>query len=960
MEDDLMSDIYVFSSDEESNDYSTMGLVGALTPTSCVFEETANGESLLTLEHPKDEFGRFQALVRGNIIVAPVPVRTTPEIQNGSCVTTVWTYKVKSLDQLTSKKQRTLYKKSSGSGKMKYLNAGDIVTVVYKPNDEQEVDRWKVKTNYGTGWMYTDGLELVTEHIISDKSSAIEEIQSPWKVTPQYFRIYEVQKSIDTVTVSARHISYDLLYDTCHWWQVYTANSIKLQEAIDGVIQYGYSEKSRNFTAHTNVDNEVAGMVYRGKTMIDCFLNEEDGICAKYDVSLVRDNYDLYFLHEPGVNRGVKLIYGKNLTGVDFTYSDDEVATRIVPIGETKDGYELGLGDTVETQYVDSPLIDKYPVIHVYWYEVDNCKVGDKDESGSTITQAIARARMRAAAQKLIDDGCDQPTIEMSVEFVNLGDTEEYKDFKDLENAFLFDYVIVQHPDMDIDVTAQITKISWDCLLDKMDSIEIGQPGKTLANSGITTWQIPSGFSGTKIASGTIDSVSLKSDAINARHMQADSINTDALQAACVTAVKLAASSVTADKLDANTVDVKVANIVKANLTTANIQNASINWAEIDTLNSAIASIAKAHITDADIEWASIENLTTAVANITKATLNDADIKWADIQNLTATIADVAALTVKTGEFELADIQHLLSSALILKQGIADSMLITNLAVTSANLLNATIDKLVLKGSDEKYYHVFVGDSGDISTKEVTVTEAEIEAGQTSDGRQITVTNANITELNAQNVKAKQAVFDDIFTEALTAGKITANEAFIASATIPILYTTALTAIGDEIDISANSSINFLTKEVDSVSTTAVDAAEKAANALQEIDETKERTTTLEAQTSTLQNQVSIAQSGLNILQTESIPDLEGRVKTIESGVHIEGSTIGIYASDSPYKNTITNDGWIISEDGQPIITCAETKLSAPRVQVTDAFIIGDLAWKPGSDKHLRLLKYGR
>ena len=955
-----MSDIYVFSSDEESNDYSTMGLVGALTPTSCVFEETANGESLLTLEHPKDEFGRFQALVRGNIIVAPVPVRTTPEIQNGSCVTTVWTYKVKPLDQLTSKKQRTLYKKSSGSGKMKYLNAGDIVTVVYKPNDEQEADRWKVKTNYGTGWMYTDGLELVTEHIISDKSSAIEEIQSPWKVTPQYFRIYEVQKSIDTVTVSARHISYDLLYDTCHWWQVYTANSIKLQEAIDGVIKYGYSEKSRNFTAHTNVDNEVAGMVYRGKTMIDCFLNEEDGICAKYDVSLVRDNYDLYFLHEPGVNRGVKLVYGKNLTGVDFTYSDDEVATRIVPIGETKDGYELGLGDTVETQYVDSPLIDKYPVIHVYWYEVDNCKVGDKDESGSTITQAIARARMRAAAQKLIDDGCDQPTIEMSVEFVNLGDTEEYKDFKDLENAFLFDYVIVQHPDMDIDVTAQITKISWDCLLDKMDSIEIGQPGKTLANSGITTWQIPSGFSGTKIASGTIDSVSLKSDAINARHMQADSVNTDALQAACVTAVKLAASSVTADKLDANTVDVKVANIVKANLTTANIQNASINWAEIDTLNSAIASIAKAHITDADIEWASIENLTTAVANITKATLNDADIKWADIQNLTATIADMAALTVKTADFELADIQHLLSSALILKEGIADSMLITNLAVTSANLLNATIDKLVLKGSDEKYYHVFVGDNGDISTKEVTVTEAEIEAGQTSDGRQITVTNANIADLNAQNVKAKQAVFDDIFTEALTAGKITANEAFLASATIPILYTTALTAIGDEIDISANSSINFLTKEVDSVSTTAADAAEKAANALQEIDETKERTITLEAQASTLQNQVSITQSGLSILQTESIPDLEGRVKTIESGVHIEGSTIGIYASDSPYKNTITNDGWVISEDGQPIITCAETKLSAPRVQVTDAFIIGDLAWKPGSDKHLRLLKYGR
>ena len=46
-----MSDIFVFSADEESNDYSTMGLVGALTPTSCVFTEEMNGESGLELTH---------------------------------------------------------------------------------------------------------------------------------------------------------------------------------------------------------------------------------------------------------------------------------------------------------------------------------------------------------------------------------------------------------------------------------------------------------------------------------------------------------------------------------------------------------------------------------------------------------------------------------------------------------------------------------------------------------------------------------------------------------------------------------------------------------------------------------------------------------------------------------------------------------------------------------------------
>ena len=46
-----MSDIYVFSSNEEDNDYSTMGLVGALEPTTVTFRETLNGESVVTMEH---------------------------------------------------------------------------------------------------------------------------------------------------------------------------------------------------------------------------------------------------------------------------------------------------------------------------------------------------------------------------------------------------------------------------------------------------------------------------------------------------------------------------------------------------------------------------------------------------------------------------------------------------------------------------------------------------------------------------------------------------------------------------------------------------------------------------------------------------------------------------------------------------------------------------------------------
>nr|DAP63082.1 MAG TPA: tail protein [Caudoviricetes sp.] len=1081
-----------------------MGLVGALTPTSCKFQEVANGDSLITMEHPKDDFGRYAALEKGNILIVPVPVRTTPEIQNGSCVTTVWTYKVKPLDQLTSASQRTLYKKSTGSGKMKVMQAGDVVTVVSKPPTELGSDRWKAKTKYGTGWIDPNGVELITEHKIDNNANAIEEIQSPWTITPQIFRIYETTKNLDSITVSARHITYDLNYDICHWL-VGAENSVSLQYAINQILACGYTDTSR-FSVYTNVANEKIGGRYRAKTIIGAYLDAEDGVCAQYNVCMVRDNHDMYFLHDPGINRGVRLQYSKNLTGITFKSSDDEVITRIVPIGEYENGLELGIGDTVATQYIDTPNASKYPIKHVCYYKCNNAKVGQKDTNGGKVTIEIARARMRKQAQDLIDNGCDLPKIEMEVEFVNLGDTVEYAQYKNLENAFLFDYVIVQHPDFNIDVTARIVEINWDCLLDRMVSSKIGSVGETIANTGIASWQIPTGFSGSKIGDGTISSGALSDGIINARHVQAESINTDALQAGCVTAIKIAANAITADKLDADTVDAKIANIVLANLTTANIQNANISWADIETLNAAIANISKAHINDADIDWANITKLTAVVGEIAVAKIQNATISTAQIDNLAAVIASAVHLEVQTGNFTLAEIKNLLSNALILQEGVADSMMITNLAVTSANLLNATIDKLVLRGSDGKYYRVFIGADGTIQTEEVTVTEGEIAAGETGDGRQIVATTANVGSLNATTVKASQAIIGTIFTESLTAGKITANEALIASMTAPLLYTTAITALGNSLDLSANESIrltvgsslatatveyalsdsrteapetgwsatapewtdgkymwqrttwtkrdgtktvsdptciagatgakgedgtgiasvtaeyylstskdeptggewletpptwttgkymwtrtkivyknppstettepvcdstweitNGLKDDIDAVSNAAetalglAEVAQDAANGAQETaNGAQDAANQANERASILETQLTLTQEGLSIVRTETIPGLEGRVETIESGVHIAGSEIGIYTSDSPFRNTITNNGWVISEDGAPIITCAETKLTAPRVMVSDAFIIGGLAWKPGTDKHVRLLKYGR
>ena len=60
-------------------DFSTNGN-GTLSPLSANVTETLNGEYELELVHPIDEAGKWQRLVEGCILRAPVPAAMTPRV----------------------------------------------------------------------------------------------------------------------------------------------------------------------------------------------------------------------------------------------------------------------------------------------------------------------------------------------------------------------------------------------------------------------------------------------------------------------------------------------------------------------------------------------------------------------------------------------------------------------------------------------------------------------------------------------------------------------------------------------------------------------------------------------------------------------------------------------------------------------------------------------------------------
>lgn len=730
-----MSDIYVYP--QNCDDFTNFGLVGALTPISCIFEEEANGMSEITMEHPIDNFGRFTALEPNNLLVVDVPVRTTPEINGGKIVTSVEQYTVVPSAQ-SSKTQRTIYKKKGGKKKIKVLPGGTSVTVVNKTASDAE---WvKVKTRYGTGWIRAAALENKITYTIADNSQSIESVQPAWTVKPQVFRIYAVEKKLLSIVVSARHITYDLLFNLTNYRSPGETTCIDALAGIMGNLVSDQSdEDGAEFEAFTNLATKRAGINWIRTNPIDALLNPETGLTAVYGAALVRDNWEMYVLHDPGLNRGVTVEYGKNMTGINYTENYDSIVTRIIPVGETKDGEDLLLDGV---QYVDSDNIGLYPVIYTQELRCEGCKVGtDK------LTTAQARERMRAQAQAVFAAGGDMPTVEMDVDFINLGDTAEYAQYKDLERLFLWDYVLVRHKLLGIDVTSRIVSIRWDCLLERMDGMSIGAVGKTLANTGITTWQIPTGFSGNKIAPGTVGAPSLADDVISARHVQADTF--------------------TSEK------------------------------ASIGTLAAVNAAISKLEVTDE--LYANFAHIFELVANQIEAGNVETDV-------LAAQLAEIVSLTASVAEIGYADIKDLTTDEAIITDGVAGALYIDRLTVTSANILNATLGNLILKGDDGLYYKVSVTSGGTIGVEAVSMSELEAE-GRT---QQIVDEIVNVGEISAKEIKGKEAIFESVLTKALSAGQITANQAMLASAVIPNLTVSTITAAGNSIKVNAGQIFEIL------------------------------------------------------------------------------------------------------------------------------------------------------
>ena len=140
-----MGQIFVYA--PEADDFTTIGLCGALTPTQATFEEKKNDLSELTLTHPLDENSRWSYLLDGYVLQADVPVRTVPEILSGAIVTSIEEWHIKAG---ATKAERTVYNAATGGKALTVLPLTDGTIDATKVYVVDKGDtRYKIKWRSG-------------------------------------------------------------------------------------------------------------------------------------------------------------------------------------------------------------------------------------------------------------------------------------------------------------------------------------------------------------------------------------------------------------------------------------------------------------------------------------------------------------------------------------------------------------------------------------------------------------------------------------------------------------------------------------------------------------------------------------------------------------------------------------------------------------------------------------------
>mgnify|MGYP004456147109 FL=1 len=292
---------------------------------------------------------------------------------------------------------------------------------------------------------------------------------------PQLFRIYKSSKPINgIVTYSAEHISYDLNGIPLLGFSVKNATpQMALTKAIEGAAL------PCPFTAYSNISTLNSTEILTPCSVRALLGGQTGSLLDVWGGEYEFDNFTVKLYLHRGKDNGVIIEYGKNLKDLKQESNIAECYTHLMPYAVYTVQDESGNSEEKYVYLAEKviPLTEAEDIGHYKAFIMDfSDRFGDNEE----ITEEKLRAKATAYAAAA-DLGT--PKVNITVSFVQLWQTEEYKNIAPLERVKLCDTVTVRFSKLGVAATSKVIKTVYNSLQEKYESVTLGDAKSSFANT---------------------------------------------------------------------------------------------------------------------------------------------------------------------------------------------------------------------------------------------------------------------------------------------------------------------------------------------------------------------------------------------------------------------------------------------------------------------------------------------
>lgn len=271
-------------------------------------------------------------------------------------------------------------------------------------------------------------------------------------VSDQMFRIYDVKRDIDGLcTVKAQHISYDLAKIPVAPFSA-TGASNALTALKDN------SMVSNPFTFTTDLTNQTSVIAFTYPLNVRQILGGVEGsFLDRFHCEFEFDNYSVNVLAKRGENRSVTVNYGESMTDFTQEVNGENYYTGVLVfaiVDETT--YQ---SDIYNLETTSRPFIAIVDVSSRY------------QEEGATPTKSELNA---LAQQYATSNHISTLKTTTDVGYIDLANTDQYAGYDYIQPVHIGDTLTVNFQPLGISMSARAYAYTYNCLLQKYDSIKIG------------------------------------------------------------------------------------------------------------------------------------------------------------------------------------------------------------------------------------------------------------------------------------------------------------------------------------------------------------------------------------------------------------------------------------------------------------------------------------------------------